>query len=153
MSRLRSGACQCGAVRYQVAGEPLRIGICHCTDCRQSSGSAFTMFAIWPRSAFQSEGQYSAYKGRSFCRDCGSRLFSLTADEAEIMCGTLHDAPTDMLPAYELWTPRREPWLLHLPWADQFRRDRPSRLTSPVEAAPAPRIANEQASVRDKPAG
>lgn len=128
----RSGRCQCGAIRYQVHGEPLRIGICHCTDCRQTSGSAFTMFAIWQRGSFQVEGQPATYRGRSFCSNCGSRLFSLDPDEAEIMCGTLDDAPTDLVPSYELWTPRRETWMHPLPWADQFTGDRHATSTSRV---------------------
>lgn len=130
---IRSGRCQCGAIRYQVTGQPLRIGICHCTDCRQTSGSAFTMFAIWPRSLFQVEGQPATYKGRSFCSNCGCRLFSVDPDEAEIMCGTFDDAPTDLVPSYELWTPRRETWMHPLPWADQFKGDRDA--TSSVLAA------------------
>ncbi|MBY3250233.1 hypothetical protein HFO14_18530 [Rhizobium laguerreae] len=40
-----SGKCLCGQVRISVRGEPLRVGICHCTDCRRESGSAFTSMA------------------------------------------------------------------------------------------------------------
>ena len=74
---VRTGGCMCQQVRYSVTGEPLRVGICHCTDCRQSSGSAFTFFAIWPIDAFAGEGPTSSYKGRSFCPICGSPVFSL----------------------------------------------------------------------------
>ncbi len=121
---VRTGGCRCRQVRYSVTGEPLRVGICHCADCRQSSGSAFTFFAIWPIAAFAGEGPASSYKGRSFCPNCGSQVFSLSGDEAEIMVGSLDEAPTDQLPRYELWTPRREAWLHALPWADQFEGDR-----------------------------
>lgn len=55
--RYRSGGCSCGAVRYKVAGEPLRAGICHCTSCRKESGSVFTAFAVWPESAFETSGE------------------------------------------------------------------------------------------------
>ncbi len=43
-----SGKCLCGQVQIFVRGDPLRIGICHCTDCRRESGSAFTFYAVWP---------------------------------------------------------------------------------------------------------
>ena len=36
-----SGSCQCGAVRYQLSGEPKLVSICHCTDCQTNSASAF----------------------------------------------------------------------------------------------------------------
>ena len=118
------GGCQCGAVRYAVEGDLLRVGLCHCTDCRKTSGSAFTLFAIWPRSAFSFTGHTATYKGRSFCPNCGSRVFSLRADEAEIMAGSLDSAPTGLVPTYEIWIPRREEWLHRLPWADQHEGDR-----------------------------
>ena len=125
MTVKREGGCLCGAVRYSVTGEPLRSGICHCTDCRQAGGSAFSFYAIWPREAFTGEGTISSYKGRSFCPSCGSRLYSLTADEAEILVGSLDEAPSKLVPEYELWIFRREEWLHGLPWATQFEQNRP----------------------------
>ena len=73
VSAERRGGCACGRVQYAVTGEPLRVGLCHCTSCRQESGSAFTAYAIWPRSAFRSTGEFSTWEGRSFCPECGSR--------------------------------------------------------------------------------
>jgi hypothetical protein len=57
---------------------------------------------------------------------CGSRVFSLTPTEAEVMLGTLDDAPSGLVPGYELWAFRREEWLHNLPWAEQFECDRVS---------------------------
>jgi hypothetical protein len=34
-----SGGCLCGALRYEVEGEPLFAGYCYCADCRKGSGS------------------------------------------------------------------------------------------------------------------
>lgn len=28
-----TGACQCGAIRYEAEVDPQAVGICHCTDC------------------------------------------------------------------------------------------------------------------------
>ena len=120
----REGGCRCGAVRFRVVGEPLRVGLCHCTDCRKTGGSAFNMFAVWPGSAFSCTGEFATYEGRSFCANCGSRVFSITPDEAEILAGALDNAPTGLVPTYELWVPRREEWLHGLPWADQHTGDR-----------------------------
>jgi hypothetical protein len=125
MEQMQStGGCLCGAVRYTVVGAPLRIGLCHCQDCRQTSGSAFSHFGVWPRSAFSHTGDLSAFQGRGFCPTCGSRVVSLRDDEAEVMAGSLDDVPSDLIPGYELWIGRREPWLLPCAWAAQFTGDR-----------------------------
>src|SRR5688500_5416855 len=108
---LRHGGCLCGAVRFTLSGEPLRTGLCHCLDCRRTSGSAFSFFAVWPRSAYEGRGALATYDGRSFCPKCGSRVVHLRDDEAEIMVGALDEAPGDLMPQYEVWIPRRERWL------------------------------------------
>ena len=120
----RSGACLCGRVTFTVTGEPDRVGICHCTDCRQESGSAFTYYGIWPTASFSCDNETGEYQGRHFCTACGSRLFSVDAQEAEIKLGSLIDAPTGLTPTYELWVKRREAWLRPIPGSDQFDEDR-----------------------------
>ncbi len=119
-----NGQCRCGQVQLSVRGEPNRVGICHCTDCRQESGSAFTFFGIWPIDQFAHSGATAEAHGRHFCPSCGSRLFSLDDREAEIKLGILAAAPTRLVPTYELWVKRREPWLRPLAGAAQFEQDR-----------------------------
>jgi len=118
------GSCSCGNVKVAVRGEPMRTGICHCTDCRQESGSAFTFFGVWPASGFETKGETAEFRGRSFCLKCGSRLFSANEQEAEIKLGILSDAPTPLRPTYELWVKRREEWLSPIAGAEQFDEDR-----------------------------
>ncbi|HEX7115130.1 MAG TPA: GFA family protein [Steroidobacter sp.] len=119
-----SGACRCGQVRISVHGDPLRVGICHCTDCRQESGSAFTFYGIWPAKQFECVGETAEYAGRHFCSRCGSRLFSIDPEEAEIKLGILDEAPTTFVPSYELWVKRRERWLRPIEGARQFEENR-----------------------------
>ena len=119
----REGRCLCGAVSYRVTGEPSRVGICHCRDCRQSSGSVFAMLAIWPREASEWEGDLQTYGTRGFCPTCGSRVAFISENEVEIMAGTLDYGPTGLVPRYELWIPRREHWLPAVKDAVQFNRD------------------------------
>ncbi|HWK68138.1 MAG TPA: GFA family protein [Rhizobiaceae bacterium] len=124
-SPFRTGSCVCRGVTFRVTGDPLRVGICHCVDCRKTSGAPFAAFAIWPIAAFERKtGYVNTYAGRSFCTTCGSRVMSLTDDEAEIMIGSLDEVPTDLRPQYELWTTRREHWLGALPSAAQYENDR-----------------------------
>lgn len=118
------GACRCGQVSLSVRGEPLRVGICHCTDCRQESGSAFTYYGVWSKDGFEHSGRTAEYAGRRFCPACGSRLFAADEKEAEIKLGILVDAPTNLTPTYELWVKRREPWLRPLDGAERHQQDR-----------------------------
>ena len=119
-----SGNCLCGQVQVSVRGEPTRVGICHCTDCRQESGSAFTFYGIWPADRFEHTGETSAFQGRRFCPRCGSRVFSVDDQEAEVKLGILSEAPTPLVPSYELWIKRREPWLRPVEGAAQYEEDR-----------------------------
>ncbi|MDX3948761.1 hypothetical protein QYP01_25135 [Pseudomonas aeruginosa] len=54
---------------------------------------------------------------------CGSSVFSRSADEIEVSLGAL-DAPDRFQPTYELWTVRREGWLPAFPLARHYERDR-----------------------------
>ncbi len=119
-----SGKCLCGQVQISVRGEPLRVGICHCTNCRQESGSAFTFYGVWPAHQFEHVGETSEFRGQHFCPRCGSRLFSADDREAEIKLGILSEAPTPLVPSYELWIKRREPWLRPIEGAEQYEEDR-----------------------------
>jgi hypothetical protein len=120
--RMRQGGCRCGAVRYEVRGEPTKVGVCHCNDCRRETGSAFVWYADWPRQAFTATGAFRTYAGRSFCPGCGSRLFHLSENEAEIMLGSLED-PSGLQPTREGWIVRRAGWLSPIEGAGQHDRD------------------------------
>ena len=119
-----SGQCLCGQVHISVRGEPLRVGICHCMDCRKESGSAFTFYGVWPADQFDYIGATSEFHGRHFCPRCGSRLFSVDDREAEIKLGILSEVPTLLVPSYELWVKRRESWLRPVEGAQQYEEDR-----------------------------
>ena len=121
---VRHGGCLCGAVRYEVTGEPYKSGLCHCGDCRKITGTAFLAYADWRRSQFRSTGLVQEYAGRSFCPTCGSRLFSLSDEAVEIFLGSLDDAPNGVAPEAEIWVRRREPWLRDLD-VPQFSQDKP----------------------------
>ena len=129
----------CRGVTFRVAGDPLRVGICHCTDCRKASGSAFSAFAVWPPEAYeQMTGVTGTYMGRSFCSTCGGRVASIRDDEVEVMLGSLDQTPTELTPGYEFWIGRRESWLGPLPSTVQCEEDKqpePEPATEPEPAA------------------
>lgn len=120
-----TGGCLCGKVRLVAEGEPYRVGLCHCLDCRKHHGALFFAAAIYPAAAVTVEGETKAWKGRHFCPDCGSSVFAESGDETEVHLGAL-DAPDQLLPTYENWCIRREAWLPAFPVSKSFDRDRES---------------------------
>jgi len=80
----RRGGCNCGAVRLQAEGPPLRTGLCHCLTCRKATGSVFNAYAIWPRGQVVVTGETRHWENRHFCPGCGSSIFGLSEEGDEI---------------------------------------------------------------------
>jgi hypothetical protein len=120
-----SGGCLCGAVRLVAEGEPYRVGICHCLECRKHHGALFYAGAIFPEHAVVITGETQHYKGRHFCPRCGSSVFARSGDEVEVHLGAL-DAPDQFVPSYECWTTRRESWLPDFVGMTRHKEDRES---------------------------
>ncbi|MDF2235044.1 GFA family protein [Albimonas sp. CAU 1670] len=116
------GGCLCGAVRLVATGEPSRVCLCHCLDCRKHHGAPFYAAAIFPEAAVEISGETNHYKGRHFCPRCGSSVFARSEGEVEVHLGAL-DAPDRFAPTYELWTCRRESWLPPIPGLALHERD------------------------------
>jgi len=120
-----TGGCLCGDVRFVAKGQPYRVGLCHCLDCRKHHGALFHASAVFPLEAVTVTGTTAEYQDRHFCPRCGSPVVSITGDEIEVHLGAL-DAPSQFVPTYELWTIRRESWLPPLPDLRGYDRDRDS---------------------------
>jgi hypothetical protein len=99
-STTHTGGCLCGAVRYEVAG-PLRpVVLCHCTQCRRSTGHFMAATAARHRDFRLSEAPelrwYASSQSarRGFCGRCGSTLFwqGEGRDYISIAAGTLDGA-------------------------------------------------------------
>nr|MBP6597220.1 GFA family protein [Arenimonas sp.] len=102
---IRLGGCQCGAVRYRLTCGPVALFVCHCTECRKQSASAFGISFIVPREAVQMLQGQPALWSRStdagntldcaFCPTCGSRLWHQrrgAGDTLSIKGGSLDEA-------------------------------------------------------------
>jgi hypothetical protein len=120
-----SGGCRCGSVRIMATGQPDRVGLCHCLDCRKHHGALFHASAIFPQDAVTVAGVTRHYQDRHFCPRCGSPVFSRSGNEIEINLGAL-DETDQFVPTYELWTLRRESWLPVFPVKRRYLRDRES---------------------------
>lgn len=114
MPETRTASCNCGAIRIEVRGQPMRVGLCHCTTCRKASGAPFTASGIWRTEDVTVNGGTASWKdssvARHFCPSCGCQLFGAFDGGVAIGLGAFDAAPTDLVPTYELFTRRRERW-------------------------------------------
>ena len=113
-----TGGCHCGAIRYEVSGEPVMARICHCDDCRRSGGSAFATNVFIKADDFKlTQGTPKTHKwqaasgnmrGKAFCGDCGTPVY--VWNEARpgvygVRIGTIDDA-SFVKPQMHLWVSR-----------------------------------------------
>ncbi len=78
------GSCLCGAVQYEVTGEPKRFYHCHCSRCRKATGTGHASNLFLEPAALKwlaGEEHVRAFKVpeakrfmNQFCEVCGSRL-------------------------------------------------------------------------------
>ena len=103
MTDIHSGACLCGAVTFEVAGELREVVYCHCGQCRRQTGLyyASTNAAdkdLTVKGAENITWYHSSEKGRrGFCKHCGSALFwhRTGAPRMAVAAGSL-DQPTGL---------------------------------------------------------
>lgn len=119
----RTGSCLCGDVRLVAGGEPYRVGLCHCFDCRKHHGAVFFAAAMYPADAVTITGETRDYAGRHFCPRCGGSVFNRFGDEVEVHLGAL-DEIDQFVPTYECWNVRREAWLPPIPLAHSYAGNR-----------------------------
>jgi len=84
MKMPQSGGCLCGAIRYSVAAEPVRVTICHCTFCQKITGSAYLVEPIFRRQDVSFSGATQTFVHRSdssgkkvtlnFCGTCATKI-------------------------------------------------------------------------------
>ena len=82
MTTRLEGGCHCGAVRYRIEGEPVRSGLCHCSDCRRHTGAPLVGWVIFRKEQLEASGELATYASsehgrRQFCPSCGTSLFYL----------------------------------------------------------------------------
>lgn len=127
-----SGGCHCGQVRYEAVGEVLHHAICHCSDCRKSSGAPMVGWIAYKAGDFsvtqgEAKEHASSQSGRRyFCPDCGTGLYYI--NEAylpgivDIQSATLDD-PEALPPGAQIQYAEHLRWtetLDQLPKFDRF---------------------------------
>ena len=79
-----NGKCFCGSVEFAVAGEPVAMGYCHCSSCREWSAGPVNAFTLWAPGnvkVIRGESHIEVYHRtdkslRKWCKTCGGHLFT-----------------------------------------------------------------------------
>ena len=116
-----TGGCCCGAVRYEMRGEPLMTMQCQCLACQKDTGTGHSCVMVFPRSAaqftgrtteFQRPGDTGGHVTKSFCPICGGTAkedLSVMPDVVVIHAGSLDD-PSRYRPQMVVYTSRGLAW-------------------------------------------
>ncbi len=75
--------CCCGQLRIETEGEPLVHAVCHCSNCKKRTGSAFGVSAYFKDTqiintvgkAHCYEIKNERHQKRYFCKNCGTTLY------------------------------------------------------------------------------
>ena len=79
-----AGSCFCGAVQFNVTGEPAAMGYCHCESCRSWAAAPVNAFTLWkPESVRVTRGAEAVgtfhktdMSHRKYCTRCGGHVMS-----------------------------------------------------------------------------
>lgn len=120
----KTATCACGQASITVNALPTMHGICHCTNCKRRTGSAFGISAYFDKAAvLERRGETSRYafhhatqnhdQTRHFCSRCGTTLFwfvSTLPEKIGIAGGCFAD---DGLPdpTYSVTHEKKEAWV------------------------------------------
>ncbi|TFK66625.1 hypothetical protein BDN72DRAFT_823162 [Pluteus cervinus] len=113
-----TGACLCGETTVELTSTHEGQIICHCLDCKQTSGSAYSTNVLAPKTDVKIEGPVKRYGikvpsgnvvTRIFCGNCGSAISHesvVFGDAQAIQTGNFKDFATVPVVA-ELFTKDR----------------------------------------------
>lgn len=120
---MREAECGCGAVKVAVEGDPVRVSVCHCLNCKRRSGSAFAVQARWPESQvtlsgetriWQLTGDEGGVASFHFCPVCGATAW-YTLDSMPgviaVPLGAFADPDFEPYPFVSVYEGRKCPWL------------------------------------------
>jgi len=118
-----TAACRCSQLKATVTGEPVRVSVCHCLDCKKRSGSAFAAQARWPEEQVQIEGKSKTWTHvadsgnritHNFCPECGSTVHFRIEGKFDglvaIPVGAFDD-PYFLSPKFSVWEDRKHDWV------------------------------------------
>jgi hypothetical protein len=119
---LHQAQCSCGQLRVTLAGDPIRVSVCHCLACQRRTGSVFGVQARFAAADAAIEGESHVYVrtgdegSRSafhFCPVCGVSVYYTTEgreDSIVIPVGAFAD-PKFPPPTFSVYEERMHAWV------------------------------------------
>ena len=99
----RRAACSCGQLHLTIAGEPVRISMCHCLECQRRTGAVLSNQARFPRDQITFAGKATAWTRMAesgnkltfhFCPICGSTVYWENEGFPGIVAIAIGNSPT-----------------------------------------------------------
>ncbi|MBO9581912.1 MAG: GFA family protein [Sphingobium sp.] len=119
---IRTATCRCGQLQVVCTGDPVRISVCHCLNCKKRSGSAFAAQARWMHEDVALSGNFREWSevGDSgkratfrFCPICGSTVTYVAEglpDFTAVAVGAFAE-PDFPPPDYSVYEERMHKWV------------------------------------------
>ena len=119
----RTASCRCGQLKVTVTGDPVRLSVCHCLNCKKRSGSAFAVQARWPADQVRIQGLSKGFvltadSGNRatfhFCPECGSDVhYEINGKFDGLIAIPLgaFDDPYFASPKFSVWEARKNDWV------------------------------------------
>jgi hypothetical protein len=126
-----SGRCLCGAIEFEVSGDPRVVAVCHCRDCQRGAGAPMVVWAMFQESQLKvRKGVLASINSsgtavRSFCPTCGTGLFYRNA---EVLPGLVDvqasafDEPELLPPTIQIQVAERQHWVVSLDALKAYER-------------------------------
>ena len=113
-----AGSCLCQSVRYEIDGELLDAGNCHCSMCRKLHGAAFATYATVSPESFRwtsGEDLVTAFESspgqeRLFCAKCGSSLAGSTEGRIDAVTPGTIDGDPGIRPRSHIFVGSKAEW-------------------------------------------
>src|SRR5688572_24902217 len=120
MGEILTGACGCGAVRFEVTAPFVSASYCHCTRCQRRTGTAASANARLEAGSLRvvaGEDELRAWSPEGgfeklYCGKCGSALFSRppgSSDYAGVRRGAM-DGDPGVRPQWQQYTAYAAGW-------------------------------------------
>ncbi len=118
----RRASCQCGQLAVDCAGDPFRISVCHCLNCKQRSGSAFAAqarFAVGDVTITGASGKWTRISDEGnaahfhFCPQCGSNVYYFIDQMPDVIAVPIGGfaEPGFPPPEYSVYEGRKHAWV------------------------------------------